>query len=97
MPTTKTLISVRLCGEALAALDTWPGKSRTDKLEGLIMQATLERPAREAELEELEGLIADARRELADLRKSRELVTSINYALGDVLERITAIERKAQM
>ena len=94
MPTTKTLISVRLCGEALAALDTWPGKSRTDKLEGLIMQATLERPAREAELEELEGLIADARRELANLRQTRQLVEDVNYSLGDVLEKVRRIEAK---
>lgn len=94
MPTTKTLISVRLCGEALAALDTWPGKSRTDKLESLIMQATLERPAREAELEELESLIADARRELADLRKTRQLVEDVNYSLGDVLEKVRCIEAK---
>lgn len=94
MPSTKTLISVRLCGEALAALDSWPGKSRTDKLESLIMQATLERPVKEAELEELEGLIADARRELADLRRTRQLVEDVNYSLGDVLEKVRRIEAK---
>lgn len=94
MPSTKTLISCRLCGEALAALDTWPGKSRTDKLEGLIMMATLERPAKEAELEELEGLIADARRELANLRKTRQLVEDVNYSLGDILEKVRRIEMR---
>lgn len=94
MPSTKTLISVRLCGEALAALDSWPGKSRTDKLESLIMQATMERPAKEAELEELEGLIADARQELANLRQTRQLVEDVNYSLGDVLEKVRRIEAK---
>lgn len=94
MPSTKTLISVRLCGEALAALDSWPGKSRTDKLESLIMQATLERPAKEAELEDLESQIAEARRELADLRRTRQLVEDVNYSLGDVLEKVRRIEAK---
>lgn len=94
MPSTKTLISVRLCGEALAALDSWPGKSRTDKLENLIIQATLERPAKEQQLEELECLIEDARRELSNLRKTRQLVEDVNYSLGDVLEKVRRIEAK---
>ena len=58
------------------------------------MQATLERPAREAELEELEGLIANARRELADLRHTRQLVSDVNYSLGDILEKVRRIEAK---
>lgn len=94
MPSTKTLISCRLCGEALAALDTWPGKSRTEKLEGLIMMATLERPAKEQQLEELEALIEEARRELTDLRKTRQLVEDVNYSLGDVLEKVRRIEMR---
>lgn len=94
MPTTKTLISCRLCGEALAALDSWPGKSRTDKLENLIIQATLERPAKEQQLEELEVLIEEARKELADLRHTRQLVSDVNYSLGDILEKVRRIEAK---
>lgn len=49
MPTSSTLISVRLSAEALAAIDAAPGKNRTDKLEALVLLRSLELPATLAE------------------------------------------------
>lgn len=84
MPSDKTLISVRLSGEALAALDTWPGMNRTDKLEGLIMEATLRRPAMLDELAELADAIKDARAELADLRDIRRRLSNLDHRLNEI-------------
>ena len=86
MPSEKTLISVRLSGEALAALDTWPGSTRTERLEGLIIEATLRRPAMLDELSELTDSINEARAELADLR-------AIRRRLSDLDHKLAAIER----
>jgi len=86
MPSEKTLISVRLSGEALAALDTWPGSTRTERLEGLIIEATLRRPAMLDELAELTDSINEARAELADLR-------AIRRRLSDLDHKLAAIER----
>ncbi len=86
MPSDKTLISIRLSGEALAALDAWPGSTRTDRLEGLIMDATLRRPAMLDELADLQDRIQTARAELADLR-------SLRRRLSDLDHRLAAIER----
>lgn len=84
MPSDKTLISVRLSGEALAALDGWPGSTRTERLEGLIMEATLRRPAMLDELAELTDAITEARAELADLRALRRRLADLDHKLAAI-------------
>lgn len=86
MPSDKTLISVRLSAEALAALDTWPGENRTDRLEGLIMRATLERRALEDQLDDLRRQIAEAWVQYHEIHHLMDKKVEI----GDLLEKILA-------
>lgn len=82
----KTLISLRLSAEALAALDTWPGKSRTDQIESLILWATLQRPTLEDDLDQLRRQIDAARAELRDLQDLRRRLDRV----GDLLDQAAA-------
>lgn len=82
----KTLISLRISAEALAALDTWPGKSRTDQIESLILWATLQRPTLEDDLDQLRQQIDAARAELRDLQDLRRRLARV----GDLLDQAAA-------
>ena len=86
MPSDKTLISVRLSAEALAALDTWPGENRTDRLEALIMRASLERRALEDQLDDLRRQIAEAWVQYYEIHHLMDKKAEI----GDLLEKILA-------
>lgn len=71
MPTTSTLISVRLSAEALAAIDAAPGRNRTDKLEALVLLRSLELPATLAALAAVRKELAEARQALAGAHRAR--------------------------
>lgn len=71
MPTTSTLISVRLSAEALAAIDAAPGRNRTDKLEALVLLHSLELPATLAALAAARKELAEARQALAGAHRAR--------------------------
>lgn len=71
MPTTSTLISVRLSAEALAAIDAAPGKNRTDKLEALVLLRSMELPATLAALAAARQELTEARQALAGVRRAQ--------------------------
>lgn len=94
MPTTSTLISVRLSAEALAAIDAAPGRNRTDKLEALVLLRSMELPDTLAALEAARRELTEARQALAGVRRAQAALERLEALAAHAADEARAPEAR---